>query len=369
MLAAALPLGACSSAAPDAATLAWREAAPEPDLRRHMLAHGLLAPNPHNRQAWLASLQVPGEISLLCDARRQLPETDPLGRQVQVGCGAFIELAVLAAAQRGVAVQVLPYPDGAPDAQALPPQHRVARLVLGAPGSATPEPLFAHVRQRHTHKGAYDPQRALPAGLAEQWLADAQRLGLSAGLVTGSAMAEVRRITREAYEIECLTPRTWLESAQLMRIGPAAIAQHRDGISLNSPMVRLLHGVGLFNPLQVPQRGSSSHERVMQRWQPFETASAYLWLASPGNARPAQLAAGRAYVRMQLRATALGLAMHPLSQALQEFAEVRQQHAGLHRLLGLEPPRHTLQMLARTGYAAQAAAPSPRRALQDLLQA
>ncbi|MBM3366625.1 MAG: hypothetical protein FJY48_13170, partial [Betaproteobacteria bacterium] len=33
----------------------------------------------------------------------------------------------------------------------------------------------------------------------------------------------IRRITREAYEIEATTARTWLESARVMRIGPGAI--------------------------------------------------------------------------------------------------------------------------------------------------
>ena len=40
-----------------------------------------------------------------------------------------------------------------------------------------------------------------------------------------------------------------------------------------------------------------------------------------GNDRKTQVNAGRAYVRAQLAATAHGLAMQPLSQALQEYPE------------------------------------------------
>jgi hypothetical protein len=362
-------LGGCGTGMPDAAVQPWTEPADPADLRRWMLAHALLAPNPHNRQPWLADLRRDGEIALVCDAERLLPETDPFGRQIVIGCGAFIELAVLAAAARGVAVQVQAFPEGEPAADRLPGGHAVARLVLGPAGSATPDPLFAQIRRRHTHKGVYDSTRAVPKALSASWLSTAQAAGLSAGLVDDTQRLQaLRTITRAAYEIECTTPHTWLESAHLMRIGPAAIAQHRDGIAIASAMPRLMHAVGLFDPLQVPVRGSSLHGQVMDRFDAFQTGSGYLWLASAGNGRRAQLTSGRAYLRAHLMASAAGVDMHPLSQALQEFAEVREQRLTVHRLLGLDPAQHTLQMLARVGYGVTPAGPSPRRALQGLVR-
>lgn len=46
-------------------------------------------------------------------------------------------------------------------------------------------------------------------------------------------------------------------------------------------------------------------------------------MVTPGNDRVTQVNAGRAYARVQLAATAHGLATQPLSQALQEYAEQR----------------------------------------------
>jgi hypothetical protein len=225
---------------PEAAVQAWRDpGAAQADVRRFMLAHALLAPNPHNRQPWIADLREAGKIHLLCDGERLLPETDPFGRQILIGCGAFLELAVIAAAQRGLGVQVDLFPEGAPAANKLPAGTRVATLTLGADGSAKPDPLFAQIARRHTRKTAYDSSRALPDTLLAAWTATAQAFGLRAGLVTGeAAMAPLRKITREAFEIETTTAKTWLESARLIRIGPDAIAKHRDGISLNDPFVR-----------------------------------------------------------------------------------------------------------------------------------
>jgi hypothetical protein len=368
VLAATGTLTGCSGELPEAAVQPWRSPDHETDTRRFILAHALLAPNPHNRQPWIADLREAGRIHLTCDGERLLPETDPFGRQILIGCGAFLELAVIAAAQRGVSLKVELFPGGVPADQALPKGSRVTTLVLGEPGSAPADPLFAQIVRRHTRKTAYASDRALPEALVRSWGETAASFGLRSGVATGAAaMDPIRRITREAYEIEATTARTWLESARLMRIGPAAIAANPDGISLNSPMVRALHTVGLFDPMEVPARGSKTLERVMERWVPFETASGYLWLASPDNSRPTQVASGRAYVRAHLLATAAGVDMHPLSQALQEFTEMRGPREAMHKTLGLAASGATLQMLSRVGFATESRGPSPRRSLESML--
>jgi hypothetical protein len=369
VLAATGSLVGCSGELPEAAVQPWRFPDRETDTRRFMLAHALLAPNPHNRQPWIADLREAGRIHLTCDGERLLPETDPFGRQILIGCGAFIELAVIAAAQRGVLVKVELFPGGAPADQALPTGSRVATLVLGDPGSAPADPLFAQIVRRHTRKTAYASDRALPETLMRSWVETATRFGMRSGMATGAgAMDPIRKIAREAYEIEATTASTWLESARLMRVGPGAIAANPDGISLNSPMVRALHAVGLFDPMEVPTKGSSSLQRVMDRWVPFETASGFLWLASSDNTRPRQVAVGRAYVRTHLLATAAGVDMHPLSQALQEFAQMRGPRQAIHQTLGLAASGETLQMLARVGFAIDPRGPSPRRSLESLLR-
>ena len=369
VLAATGSLTGCSAELPEVALQPWRNPDRESDIRRFMLAHALLAPNPHNLQPWIADLREAGRIHLNCDGERLLPETDPFGRQILIGCGAFLELAVIAAAQRGVSAKVELFPNGAPADRELPKGSRVATLVLGEPGSAPADPLFAQIVRRHTRKSAYANDRALPETLLRSWDETATRFGLRSGVATGAAaMDPIRRITREAYEIEATTARTWLESARVMRIGPGAIAANPDGISLNSPMVRALHTVGLFDPMEVPVKGSSSLQRVMDRWVPFETASGFLWLASPDNTRVTQVASGRAYVRAHLLATAAGVDMHPLSQALQEFPEMRGPREALHQTLGLTTAGQTLQMLSRVGFATEARGPSPRRSLDALIR-
>jgi len=76
--------------------------------------------------------------------------------------------------------------------------------------------------------------------------------------------------------------------------------------------------------------------------------------------------AGRAYVRLQLAATALGLRMQPLSQALQEYPEQANNYKAIHQLIVGQGAADTVQMWTRLGYAPASQA-SPRRELQALM--
>jgi nitroreductase len=365
---AAMPVSGCSQAYPQGAVKAWQPIAQDTDLRRWILAHALLAPNPHNRQPWIADLRRDLEIDLICDGQRLLPETDPYGRQILIGCGAFIELAVIAAAQRGVKLEVQLFPQGAPGPAQLPEQVMVARFKLGPANSATPDALFNMIHRRHTNKGEYDSTRKIAEGAVQRLRLEANSMGMQSDVLReDTALQTLKAIARRSYEIELTTPRTYLESARLFRIGPTEIEQHRDGIAINGRMPRLLNGLGLFNRMDIPVKGNSNYDLTMKRWLPFETGSGFLWIATSGNTRVQQIQAGRAYLRTHLSATSLGLDMHPLSQALQEFPEVKPYCEQMHLLLGFDPSKNTVQMLARVGYALNTAEGTPRRDLDSLL--
>ena len=367
---AALPLTtSCSSMPPESTLQAWEAPMANLGTREFMLAHALLAPNPHNRQPWLADLSKPNEITLICDKDRLLPATDPFGRQIMVGCGAFIELAVIAAAERGFSVQVELFANGEPASNALPGGSVVARLMLSQNNAIKPDPLFSQIRTRRTNKGSYDSAKEIPILALQQLNAIATSFNILAGVVTDEKRkTAIRETTRASNEIEMTTSATWLESANLLRIGPTEIAQHRDGISIMGTMPRILTSLGMFDRFAVPVRGDSNFKRLAERWLPFETGSGYFWLASSANSRKDQVNAGRAYVRTQLLATQLGIDMHPLSQALQEFPEVRQQYNAMHAILGFDSAKNTIQMMCRIGYAVAPTSHSPRRELAQLIK-
>jgi hypothetical protein len=229
-----------------------------------------------------------------------------------------------------------------------------------------PDPLFAQVFKRHTHKGVYEARR--PDVAALQALRDSVKgLPVTLGLVTrgeDAAMARHAQIAMDAWRTELVTPRTLLESYHVLRIGPQEIAQHRDGISLNSPMMRALTALGLFDRTKASAPDSSEIKGQLERFNAaIASTPAYFWLSTERNDRITQLLAGRAYVRAQLAATAQGLSMHPLSQALQEYPEQKPHYQAVHQLLGAAERGHTVQMWTRLGYG-PAIGPAPRRGLE-----
>jgi len=77
ILAAGGAFGYAVTRTPKSAYLPWEQAGSHADPRMRALSWALLAPNPHNRQPWLADLTEPGIVTLHADTARLLPHTDP----------------------------------------------------------------------------------------------------------------------------------------------------------------------------------------------------------------------------------------------------------------------------------------------------
>jgi hypothetical protein len=338
----------------------WAEApaaAAHPDPRIRALSWAVLAPNPHNRQPWIAELPAaqPDTVVLRCDLDRRLPETDPFDRQITIGLGAFAELFRLAAAEDGRAATVTPFPEGdpAPRLDSRP----VAVLRLGPPGSAAPDPLFRHAAARRSSKRPYDMARPVPPEALATLATAAGSPVRCAGTVAPDRVAAIRDIAWRAWTVETTTEAAHLESVNLMRLGRAAVAASPDGISIWGPGIEEAVAAGqITRESMLP--GGAGYQVMIARYTPMlADTPAYVWLDTQGNGRAAQLAAGRDWLRVNLAATGLGMAVHPVSQALQEFPAMQGPYAQIHAALAPDGAR--VQMLARLGYAG-AVPPTPR---------
>ena len=357
-------LPGCSSDLPPEAIAAWRPPAADMDIRRWAISHALLAPHAHNLQSWLVDLDTPDTIVLRLDLRRLLPETDPWSRQLVISQGTFLELLQMAANERGYRADISMFPQGEFDAK-TPDSRPTALIRLGKDDGVKADPLFAHIFNRHTHRGVYENR--IPNAQARQTLADSVKgFPVQLGLVTSeeASMQQHRAIAMDAWRIEMQTPHTLLESYKVLRVGPQEIAQHRDGISLNTPMVRGLVALNLFDRSKPSEPDSFAIKGQISEFNDkMSTTPACVWLSTSDNSRRTQMLCGRAYVRLQLAATALGLRMHPLSQALQEYPEQTNNYKAIHELLVGKDSTATVQMWTRLGYA-PVGSPSPRRGLQ-----
>jgi len=370
VLAATAPMTGCSLSSnyPAQAVEAWRGPRNESDPRRIALAYAITAPNPHNLQPWLVDLRESGVITVMSDRERVLPETDPFGRQIMIGHGTFIELLVMALAEQGVAANVSLWPEGELGTALKGwDQRPVARVTLST--GAAKDPLFAHALKRHTPKSDYDTRRQVSAETLKALMASVNDASVQAGgAVNAPDLPALRDLCWKSAQVELQTPRTVMESIRLTRVGPDEILKHRDGISLNGLIVRALSSVGLFDRSAPPEPGSQAFKSMMGRYEGLtQTSMGFVWLSAK-NRRNDQIHAGRAYLRLQLKATELGLGVHPLSQALQEFPEMAAHYARAHQLTLNRPAPtssddETLQMLCRLGYTEKPAPATPRRPL------
>jgi hypothetical protein len=366
VVATTIPMVGCSDTVPEEAIAAWKGAGQETDVRRWILRHAILAPHSHNLQSWLVDLRTPEEIVLYCDRDRLLPETDPYSRQIMMSHGTFLELVDIAARERNLRAEVALFPEGVypPDKIEKRP---VARVRLIADAAARKDPLFAQILMRRTNRNAYDLTRPIPAAAWQSMAEAAKPYRLTLGHVdTGAreALERHRKIAAEAWRIELVTPRTILESYKWLRVGASEVARHRDGLSLMDPTVVWLTRFGMFDRSKAPGPNDfATISQIAQFNRKLDSTPAFLWMITADNDRRTQVDAGRAYVRVQLAATAHGVAMHPLQQALQEYAEQAKLHAEVRRLLGATEPSQTVQMWARVGFAPPVA-PAPRRGLE-----
>ncbi|MEM7491321.1 MAG: twin-arginine translocation pathway signal protein [Pseudomonadota bacterium] len=316
---------------PRAALAPWDAAGGYADPRMDALSYALLAPNPHNRQPWEAELTGADGITLWRDPARNLPVTDPFDRQLTIGMGCFLELCRMAAAARGFATETVLFPEG----ETGP----VARLTLVEGGR--PDPLFAHVMERRSHKEAFE---ARPVGGQAAPLAEHATLYLD-----GPDRDALRDHALDAWLTEAETPAAFQESIDLLRIGKAEINAQPDGIDLGGPMMDSLALAGILTREAAADLDNpGTRDAIESTAFAIAHAPAITLTTTPGNTRADQIEAGRLWLRLNLAATGAGLALRPVSQALQEYPEVLPIREAVHDRFA--PEGGTVQMLGLLGY-------------------
>ncbi|MGJ8692617.1 MAG: Acg family FMN-binding oxidoreductase [Thalassotalea sp.] len=329
------------------------------DVRLNALAYAILAPNPHNRQPWQVSLVNNNSIDVYCDLNKLLPHTDPYNRQIVIGLGCFIELYQMAAANLGYRAVVESFPDGEP--QPVLDNRRIARITLHQDKIMT-DPLFNYVFSRRSTKEPFDIN--LP--VASATLAELTENNRAAGTVETGEVTKLNQLIYQGMATEFQTAHTLKESADLMRLGKSEVEANPDGIDITGAGMELLIKAGILSRAALADPNSDITKDYLSRVKnSFNTSKGYVWLSSATNTRAEQLQAGRDYVRLNLKATQLGLAMQPVSQTLQEYPEMTHLYQDIHQQLGINSPEK-LQMLARVGYC-PAVTPSPRWPLASIL--
>ncbi|MFT5810371.1 MAG: hypothetical protein ACI9KM_001131 [Rubritalea sp.] len=350
-----------STRTPNKALAPWKLAGGYDEPRRRALSFAILAPNPHNRQPWQVDLSQDNKIILYADTQRLLPHTDPFNRQITIGLGCFLELLRMAAAEEGYLVSIDGFPEGFDQNQL--DKRPVASMTFVKNASVQKDPLFYHVLSRRSLKEPFDLSRNVP----NEVLSDLENINQTGVTIATTNQADtvdkLRKLTHKALAIEIETPRTYRESVDLFRIGKSEVNANPDGIDFSGPMFDSLSAAGLFSrELALDTESSGYQQGIEAVMSNIDTAMGYVWLVTKSNTRIDQLNVGRDWLRVNLTTTGLGVGVQPVSQALQEYAEMTETFNEVHRLLNAQGK--TVQMLGRLGYA-EIVPPSPRWSIES----
>ena len=353
---------------PHKALEAWAEieTTPPADVRLDAFRHAILAPNPHNRQPWRIRLVGTDQAVISCDLEKRLPQTDPFDRQILIGFGCFLEVARIAAAERGVRMDIEPFPEGLPGERldARP----IAALRFVKDTTVKKDPLFRFIATRRSNKRPYDITKPVDqVALAALAASASNNSGVRVTATKDEALVQsLRALSWDAWLIEFETRHTWQETVDLMRIGKAEIEANPDAVSVGGVFLDTMALTGQVTREKMAMPGSIAHNSAIGRYRPtLASGMAYSWITTDTNTRRDQLLAGQAWVRVNLEATRQNLGFHPISQALQEYKEMQDQYARVHNMLGAKPGQ-CVQMLVRLGYG-EVIAKSPRWTLQNKL--
>lgn len=346
------------------------------EIRRLVLRYALFAPSSHNTQPWRVELTDSG-MRLYVDQTRLLSAIDPLARQSYISQGTFLELLSIAARKFGHSAQMRYFPDDLPtflEGQIVSEGKEdkpVAAVTLQPDAVPMPDPLFEQILRRITNKRRYNLQPEISAEQVNRLRAAPQSDNIGWCIVTDDLQKrEVADLCKQAMSIEVSSAERNRETATWFRFSDRELREKRDGFGLAQTGTEgikkwIVENFVLSRERAGNPNGSFAQGAIAQTEEQANSASIFAALVSKTNSRLDQVLIGRAYARVHLTASQLGMDLQPLSQGLEEYDQMLPLQRRMKRVLGVANAE-TVQMLFRLGHAMPTPR-SPRREVTELI--
>lgn len=329
---------------------------PQPNLYNEpilkAITYGITAPNPHNTQAWKFKLISDTEMLFYVDETRILPETDPSTRQIHIGCGAFLSCLVLGMQKEGYESNITLFPEGNYTKMDIG-KKAIAQIKLESENDITVSELSNYLFERSTSRLGYKNEALTSNEFSEIKALTNPRFSEIKLIQKEDNLTEILSVLYEGMEVETYTYQTHEESRKWFRPNDDLIEEKRDGINLRgggtTGITRWFAEKELKGLKEESWHNEKNNEIFLKKYKKkvLETPS-ILILKTSENAFVDWINAGRDYARLQLACHHKGYYLHPLSQVLQEFEEMKSLREKFEGLMQVKSPEK-IQMALRVG--------------------
>ncbi|MEP7075829.1 MAG: nitroreductase [Acidobacteriota bacterium] len=282
---------------------------PKPD-EREILYFSSLAPSGHNTQPWWVKYIEPYHWVICNDKTKWLPAVDPTQRETILSIGAFTQNLEYAAGNAGYNCQFRTLAQSNQDVE-------VVEVTLGKAGSAAAFDIN-RIKNRRTVRSNYLSD-TLKKEDADHLMSAEQEFFY---FIPNSAKeyAYLNEQTIEANRIQAYRDAAQSELADWVRFSSKDAAARRDGLTTATMEIEGLPGWfvrNFYNKTSVMQ--NSFRDQTIDKVKTQVTQSAgWLLVTSPDNSTATLLETGRRMQRLFLKVREKGIAVHPMTQALEE---------------------------------------------------
>lgn len=299
-----------------------------------ILHHASLAPSGHNSQPWIVRVAGPDQWIIEADPNRRLPGVDPQNREAMLSLGAFTENLVLTAGALGFRADATVIAGSSFDRE-------VIKIDLH---QETPSPYpLERITRRMTVKHGY-----LAREISSH---DVEILakpfdGRLFYFPNETPHAEcIREGAIEHFRKQTYRKDAQAESIKWFRLSDEAAEKHRDGLTVQGMEIQGFKGwyVSHFVKPEDFLKPSFLEQSVDHTARLARQGGGWMVITSQGNTVADLIDTGRKFERMALTARENMIAIHPMTQFLEEKEGLGQIMA--HHRADMHP-----QFILRVGY-------------------
>jgi nitroreductase len=306
----------------------------KPD-EKEILFRASLAPSGHNTQPWFVQYLEPYHWIIGNDRRKWLPAVDPAQRETMLSIGAFLQNLDYAAAAFGYAC----------DWNLLATTNQDDRVMAVKLLKETSKKAFdiAKIKSRRTVRSNFLSEVLKPEDLKSLFNAEPEFIHYLPATSKESQLINEQTIA--ANRLQAYRDPAQQELADWIRFSSKDADQYRDGLTTASMEIEGISGwvVRNFYDKDNVMKKDFRERGIDQIKKEVSASAGWILITSKDNSVAALLETGRRMQRLFLKVREKGIAIHPMTQILEESSTQQT----LNQSIGIN---ETIQFILRTGY-------------------